>query len=679
MPPPSSQRQPIGQLAAPVESALPQLQRALDLLVPAIPLRSDERRGTHPRLQQAREQILTGLLRSGALLGTLALIIAVVPPLLDTPTPVLIIDALLLALTWALAFLRTIDYRLRAGVLLVNMYLVSVNELLYYGFSQDGSILLAFFALLGLLLFDLKVGAGVLAIGLGTLACAGAALTSGAFTPLAHPLAELSVSTMITTCLIYLMVVGSIQVGMALLLDHLVVAWQQEQLARTILSSERDLLEQRVAERTHALALSRDQALAAQSRSAQQRELLARLHETTIDLLRRRELDDLIQTIVERSTAILDAPYGELMLVEGDELVVRAFSANQPFLRGDRVRRSEAKLSWQAFDSQQPAVLADYATWTNQRSLYDQVGLHAVADFPIMVGGTSVGVLALGRDAPGRVFTADEIWHGQLFAQLAALVVENARLYDTALSEIHERAKAEQLLLQQAHDLQTQNAELDAFARTVAHDLKSPLSTIVGHSQMLLEVRSALTPGEIGESLQSISRMGQKMATIIDELLLLALVRSRESVPREIVPIARVAAEAGARLHGLAAAARASIHFPENMPDALGYAPWIEEVWVNYISNAIKYGGEPPTITLGADPPRDGFVRYWVADNGPGLSPEQQATLFTPFTRLHAGRAEGHGLGLTIVQRIVEKLGGEAGVESAPGQGARFFFTLPAA
>ena len=71
------------------------------------------------------------------------------------------------------------------------------------------------------------------------------------------------------------------------------------------------------------------------------------------------------------------------------------------------------------------------------------------------------------------------------------------------------------------------------------------------------------------------------------------------------------------------------------------------------------------------------MARFWVQDNGPGLSAEAQARLFTPFTRLDQARIQGHGLGLSIVRRIVEKLGGQVGVESQPRQGSRFFFTLP--
>jgi signal transduction histidine kinase len=75
----------------------------------------------------------------------------------------------------------------------------------------------------------------------------------------------------------------------------------------------------------------------------------------------------------------------------------------------------------------------------------------------------------------------------------------------------------------------------------------------------------------------------------------------------------------------------------------------------------------------------DGTVRFWIRDNGPGLTPEEQTRLFTPFTRLDQAHAKGHGLGLSIVRRIVEKLGGQVGVESKVGQGSLFTFTLPGA
>jgi signal transduction histidine kinase len=103
-------------------------------------------------------------------------------------------------------------------------------------------------------------------------------------------------------------------------------------------------------------------------------------------------------------------------------------------------------------------------------------------------------------------------------------------------------------------------------------------------------------------------------------------------------------------------------------------------VWSNYIINALKYGGKPPRLEFGSDPLPGEMVRFWLKDNGDGISPENQQQLFTPFERLGKIYARGEGLGLSIVKRIVENLGGEVGVESQglPGEGSTFSFTLRA-
>jgi two-component system sensor histidine kinase/response regulator len=123
---------------------------------------------------------------------------------------------------------------------------------------------------------------------------------------------------------------------------------------------------------------------------------------------------------------------------------------------------------------------------------------------------------------------------------------------------------------------------------------------------------------------------------------------------------------------------QAEIVLPEAWPVAVGYGPWIEEVWVNYLDNGIKYGGRPPRLELGAERLPDSRIRFWVRDNGPGITPEEQSRLFRPFTRLDQADTKGHGLGLSIVRRIVEKLDGEVEIESQIGQGSTFAFILPA-
>jgi signal transduction histidine kinase len=181
---------------------------------------------------------------------------------------------------------------------------------------------------------------------------------------------------------------------------------------------------------------------------------------------------------------------------------------------------------------------------------------------------------------------------------------------------------------------------------------------------------------ETTQNLIRISLNGShKMNNIINELLLLASIR-KEDVPLAPVNMAEVVSQALNRLSLDFEKYRPELVCPDHWPQAQGYAPWVEEVWVNYLSNGLKYGGQPPRLALGAALQPDGLVRFWVRDNGPGLSPAAQARLFTEFTRLDRTRAQGHGLGLSIVRRIMEKLSGQFGLESSPGRGSLFYFSL---
>jgi signal transduction histidine kinase len=168
------------------------------------------------------------------------------------------------------------------------------------------------------------------------------------------------------------------------------------------------------------------------------------------------------------------------------------------------------------------------------------------------------------------------------------------------------------------------------------------------------------------------------MVNIIDALLLLAGVSKRGKVETHPLDMSNIITQVQQeRFTLLIESSQARITLPRTWPVALGYTPWIREVWANYLSNALKYGGNPPEIILGATVQENGMIRFWIKDHGAGLTAEAQAKLFTPFTRLHQNRIEGHGLGLSIVHQIIEKLGGQVGVESMIDQGSTFYFTLP--
>lgn len=224
-------------------------------------------------------------------------------------------------------------------------------------------------------------------------------------------------------------------------------------------------------------------------------------------------------------------------------------------------------------------------------------------------------------------------------------------------------------------ELTARNAELDAFAHTVAHDLKNPLQVILGLNEILMEDYGQKS-GQLREMLSTISGVGHKMEEIISELLLLAELHKADIAlhPLNMRPLIRGAQE---RLSNMIQEMGATIIEPETWPLALGYGPWIETVWTNYVSNAVKYGGRPPRVELGAEIV-GGFVRFWVRDNGNGLTEAQQAKLFQPLQRLDVSQMEGQGLGLSIVRRIIERLDGQVGLKSQPGEGSEFSFFLPA-
>lgn len=224
-------------------------------------------------------------------------------------------------------------------------------------------------------------------------------------------------------------------------------------------------------------------------------------------------------------------------------------------------------------------------------------------------------------------------------------------------------------------------SELNAFSHMVAHDLKNPLTALTGYSFLLSTRLKASQDTTVLHFLQVIDQTSTRMARIIDALLLLASVR-RQNVILQELDMGKIVEEVENRLELFIFQYHANIIKPTVWPTAIGYAPWIEEVWANYITNAIKYGGTPPIVEIGSTRLPDGKIRFWTRDNGAGLPAEELSGLFsvTPDqTNTEFIPMEGKGLGLAIVKRILDRLGGEVGVESTnqPGEGCVFSFTLP--
>lgn len=379
------------------------------------------------------------------------------------------------------------------------------------------------------------------------------------------------------------------------------------------------------------------------------------------------KLDDLFLQLVNLVQQQFGYYHAHLYMIEDDYLVMQEGTGNAGQMMkavGHKIPLVASKsLTARAARSGQPVLIPDVTrepSWLPNGLLPETKAEIAV---PIKLGDDVLGVLDVQNDTIASLDEEDQILLLGLCGQIAVAI--NNRRLDARRAEAEENQRR---LIQ----------ELDAFAHTIGYTLRDPVSLIIGYTE-LLKSQAGLTD-TLHEYLNSIARNSLKMSNIIDELQVLTGIRRAKVVPQPLSML-RIVAEVQQRLAHLAQEYDAKIVISEYWPTALGHKPWIEEVWANYLSNAIKYGGRPPRIYVGATAQSDGMVRFWVRDNGPGFTPEEQAQLFTEFTNISQRRITEYSLGLTIVKRIIAKLGGEVGVESdgLPNAGSIFTFTLPRA
>jgi signal transduction histidine kinase len=226
--------------------------------------------------------------------------------------------------------------------------------------------------------------------------------------------------------------------------------------------------------------------------------------------------------------------------------------------------------------------------------------------------------------------------------------------------------------------LQTANNELEAFSYSVSHDLRAPLRAVDGFSQALLEDFGSQLPEEGRRHLQTIRGGAQKMGALIDDLLTFSRL-SRLPLKKRKVNTVRLVGDALREL-GFSQNGRKVDMRIDNVPPSLADAVLLKQVWLNLLSNALKYTRqqESAVVEVGCtrDTGNDEHV-FFVRDNGTGFDMRYAHKLFGVFQRLHrAEEFEGTGVGLAIVQRIVHRHGGRVWADAAVDQGATFYFTL---
>lgn len=224
--------------------------------------------------------------------------------------------------------------------------------------------------------------------------------------------------------------------------------------------------------------------------------------------------------------------------------------------------------------------------------------------------------------------------------------------------------------------LEKSNAHLETFVQTVAHDLRAPLRTMSGFSSILVERYAAILDEDGKRCARFIDEASQRMSQMLNGLMEFSRL-SQQEIRLAPISLGNVVEYV---LDGLAIEIRetgAVIERAGPWPMVLAHAATLRQVLINLITNAMKFiEGKPPRIRLRTEKISIWRTRIWVEDNGIGIDPKFHESVFTIFNRLHTAAFPGTGMGLAIVRKGADRMGGCAGVESIPGEGARFWIEL---
>ena len=379
-------------------------------------------------------------------------------------------------------------------------------------------------------------------------------------------------------------------------------------------------------------------------------------------------LDQLMAHAVEAVVRVVKVDFCGLWEAspDGRTLLLRAGSGWSEGEVGQASSPTESSSpSGLAFSGRSPVVVEDLGKdrrFANTGFLSDH-GVTSSVSVAIPSGEKSFGVISAYTRRP-RLFNRDETNFLQSIANILAAAIE--------------RKRAEEQISREKANLEKANLELDSFVYIASHDLRTPLRGISAFASFLKEEYGNQLDENGREYLDEIQRGALKMGDLIQDLLALSRM-SRIKNPCERVPASGMVESALNRLTIDMHDYDADIEVQTDMPEIRCDRIKITEVFVNLLSNAVKFArkGVRTRVRVGYTDRGDSH-EFWVSDNGIGIAPEYHQQIFDMFRRLHTDEEyEGTGAGLYIVKKIVENHGGTVRLESRPGAGSTFYFTLP--
>jgi signal transduction histidine kinase len=399
------------------------------------------------------------------------------------------------------------------------------------------------------------------------------------------------------------------------------------------------------------------------------------------------------QALFDRTTQLvaesLNVDYCKILELspDGDSLLVRAGTGWHPNIVGQAVVSTDTNSqAGYTLQSQQPIVVIDLKTESRFQ------GPDLLTDHQVISGMSTIiqgqdqrpyGVLG-AHSTRYRIFTQDDINFLQAIANLLSAAIrrhhteaELCQLNETLEERIRDRTQA----------LEAVNQELESFSYSIAHDLRAPLRAIQGFARVLQEDYGPALDHTGQKYISRITASAERLDMLILDLLTYSQL-GRSEINLRRINIESVVTEILQELQPTLEAKQAEVEIVSALPVVRAHRSVLYQVFNNLINNALKFvaPGVKPKIQISAEDCHASFdadneptrqVRIWIQDNGIGIASHHQDRIFTPFERLHGIDAyPGTGIGLSIVQRGINRMGGKVGVDSIEGQGSRFWIDL---
>ena len=384
-------------------------------------------------------------------------------------------------------------------------------------------------------------------------------------------------------------------------------------------------------------------------------------------------LETVLTAIVSHSVELTGSDSG--VIYEYDELTQEFYLRATRQVEEELIKALTAKpvrlgqgAVGQAAVARQPMQLPDIEASPYERRLRDLLvrsGFRAVLAVPLLREDRIVGGLVVLRKSPGE-FAPEQVELLQTFAAQSAIAMQNARLF----REIEEKGR----------QIEAASRHKSQFLANMSHELRTPLNAILGYTELIMDEIYGEVPNKIREVLERLEKSGQHLLGLINDVLDLSKIEAgqltlslTDYALQDVVQTVMTAVESLAAEKKLAL----KVSVPPDLPSGRGDERRLTQVLLNLVGNAIKFteAGEVRVQATAAD----GTFCVSVADTGPGIALADQQKIFEEFQQADGSRTRqkgGTGLGLAIAKRIIELHGGRIWVESSPGQGSTFSFTL---